>query len=292
MFVGRAGTPDCLFLFTEFRILCREFGVPLAEEKSVYPTSCLDFLGIQIDTVAMEFRLPVDKVLRIQALLVFVMSRRKVRLKFLQSLLGLLAFASRIMPMGRVFTKRLYRAISGITYQSHFVRITSALVADLRVWLDFLRTFNGCSLWQFSFLPASALKFFTDAAGSCGYESWKSKGLTNNIVLLELFPILVALDLWGSQLINRRILIHSDNKGVVYAINCLSSKSLPVISILREIVFRCLTFNIWLQATYIAGVENVIADCLSRSQIPEFRRLVPNADPVGLVCPPHLWSMV
>lgn len=219
--------------FTEFLILCKEFGVPLAEEKSVYPTSCLEFLGIQIDTVAMEFRLPIEKVLHIQSLLVFVMSKTKVRLKFLQSLQGLLAFTSRIMPMGRVFTKRLYRTISGISSPSHFVRITSEVIADFRVWLEFLGTFNGCSVWQFPFCSASALHFYTDAAGSCGYgafwnghwsadvwpSSWKSRGLTSIIVLLELFPILVALDLWGSQLLNRRILIHSDNKGIVFAIN-------------------------------------------------------------------------
>lgn len=48
----------------------------------------------------------------------------------------------------------------------------------------------------------------TDAAGSRGYgaflnshwsaavwpDVWKCKGLTSNIVLLELFPVLVALD--------------------------------------------------------------------------------------------------
>lgn len=42
----------------------------------MYPTSCLEFLGIQIDTVAIEFRLPIE-VLRIQKLLVLVMSRMK-----------------------------------------------------------------------------------------------------------------------------------------------------------------------------------------------------------------------
>lgn len=133
MFVGKADSNDCLFFFTEFLIVCKEFGVPLAEEKSVYPTSCLDFFGIQIDTVAMEFRLPIDKVLHIQKLLAFVMSRMKVHLKILQSLLGLLAFASRIMPMGRVFSKLLYRAISGCSSQSHFVRVSSDIVADLKV---------------------------------------------------------------------------------------------------------------------------------------------------------------
>lgn len=60
---------------------------------------------------------------------------------------------------------------------------------------------------------------------------------TNDVVLLELFPILVALELWGSDFANRRILVETD-KGVLYAVNCLSSSSCLVIKVLRQVVFR------------------------------------------------------
>lgn len=105
LFIGKADSDECLYHFTEFRIVCREFGIPLTHEKSVYPTSCLEFLGIQIDTIAMEFWLPLEKIVRIQKLLVFVMTKTKVHLKILQSLLGLLQFASRIMPIGRILSE-------------------------------------------------------------------------------------------------------------------------------------------------------------------------------------------
>ena len=48
---------------------CRELGVPLATHKSVGPTTCLTFLGIEIDTLAMELRLPRDKLNRLKDLL-------------------------------------------------------------------------------------------------------------------------------------------------------------------------------------------------------------------------------
>ncbi len=36
-------------------------GIPLAEDKQEGPSSSLTFLGIEVDTVAMELRLPQQK---------------------------------------------------------------------------------------------------------------------------------------------------------------------------------------------------------------------------------------
>lgn len=47
-------------------------GYPLTSEKSVYQTTCLDFLGVQIDTVAMEIHLPMEKIVKIRMLLDFI----------------------------------------------------------------------------------------------------------------------------------------------------------------------------------------------------------------------------
>lgn len=47
----------------------------------------------------------------------------------------------------------------------------------------------------------------------------------------KLFPDLVALNTWGEFFRDRRIMLYSDNKGVVFCINCLSAKSQPVITV-------------------------------------------------------------
>lgn len=115
---------------------------------------------------------------------------------------------------------------------------------------------------------------------------------TKNVVLLELFPILVALVIWGPQFANRRILVKTDNKGVLYAVNCLSSSSLWVIKVLRQIVLLCLQFNIWLKAKYTPGILNNIADSLSRFQMDRFQSLLPEADEMGIPCPEQLWEVI
>ena len=48
---------------------CSQLGVPTADHKRDGPTSCLTFLGIEVDTAAGQLRLLQDKLLRLQTLL-------------------------------------------------------------------------------------------------------------------------------------------------------------------------------------------------------------------------------
>ena len=41
--------------------VCSELGVPVASHKCVGPLTCITFLGIEVDTVALELRLPGEK---------------------------------------------------------------------------------------------------------------------------------------------------------------------------------------------------------------------------------------
>lgn len=86
-----------------------------------------------MDTEAMEFSLPMAKVARMRNLIALFLRRRKVLLKEMQSLLGLLAFACKIMPVGRIFSQRLYLATSPFAH----IHLTKALKDDLVVWADF-----------------------------------------------------------------------------------------------------------------------------------------------------------
>lgn len=120
----------------------------------------------------MEFCLPDNKILRIKNVLQKCLSLKKVTLRELQSLLGLLVFASKVIPMGQTFSKRLYRATCGVKSLYAHIRLTKHIKDDLRIWLDFFENFNGHSLWQDGFVPAEALKLFTNSAGSYGYGAF------------------------------------------------------------------------------------------------------------------------
>lgn len=102
----------------------------------------------------------------------FFLSLRKVTLRELQSLLGLLVFASRVIPMGRAFTKRLFRATCGFKSPFAHIHLIRSLKDDFRMWPQFMENCNGHSLWQDDFVSSDALKLFTDSAGAFGYGAF------------------------------------------------------------------------------------------------------------------------
>ena len=62
----------------------------MAPHKRDGPTTCITFLGIQVDTVAGELRLPEEKLLRLKTLLQEWEEKKVCRRKQLESLIGLL----------------------------------------------------------------------------------------------------------------------------------------------------------------------------------------------------------
>ena len=63
--MGPAGQGTCRTNLQIVLALCELLGVPLASEKSMDPCTCLDYIGFLLDTIAMEVRLPKEKLARL-----------------------------------------------------------------------------------------------------------------------------------------------------------------------------------------------------------------------------------
>ena len=155
---------------TNFLTMCQYIGVPIAHEKTVGPDTSLQFTGITLDSVLQEARLPEDKLRKCHTLLTNFYKRRKVTLKELQSLIGLLNFTCSVILPGRAFLRRLIDLTMGVQRPHHRIRLNKDAKADLKVLLRFLAEFNGRAffiddLW----VSSTRLELFTDAAGSEGY---------------------------------------------------------------------------------------------------------------------------
>lgn len=296
----------CQVDLDNFLCLCRRIGVPIADEKTMGPATALQFAGITLDTVLMEARLPEDKLDKCRAQLVDFCSRKSVTLKELQSLIGLLNFACCVVVPGRAFLRRLIDLTKGIRKLTHHVRLTKECKHDLTVWRDFLSMYNGKSFFLGSrWATSKTLNLFTDAAGSLGYAAifgkhwcfgeWPAAWKQFNITILELFPIVLAIEIWGPLMRNRCIVFFSDNQAVVEIINKQTSKDRSVMVLLRHFVLCSLKYNILFHAKHIAGCLNRESDALSRLQVEKFRSLAPYADqqptpvPEGLL--PNNWRI-
>ena len=63
---GAPDTLECSQALTKALAICARLGVPVAEQKTVGPTSVLVFLGIELDTSARTLQLPQEKLSRLQ----------------------------------------------------------------------------------------------------------------------------------------------------------------------------------------------------------------------------------
>jgi hypothetical protein len=271
-----------------FSKLSESLGVPLKREKTVRPCTTLTFVGIELDSIEMEKRLPLDKLTKIKQLLKEFSVRKKVTLKELQSLIGVLSFACSVVTPGRPFLRRLIDLTLGLKQPHHKRRLNKEAKADLAAWSVFVDSFNGKSLFISDKLESSeTLNLFTDASnlGCGGYlgskwfaQEWPPDWTHHHINTKEMFPITVAVELWGNILQNKSITFHTDNLTVMHIINKQSSTDKNIMHLVRRLVVACLSFNISFQARYIPGLQNILADKLSRLQIREFVHLCPFKD--------------
>lgn len=209
LFLGPPNSPNCQEALLVFQRVAGALGIPLSEEKTEGPATRITFLGTEIDTVDGVCRLPQEKVRAFQASVDECLGARKVTLHQLQVLVGQLNFPLRVIPMGRVFSSNIARAMSGLRAKHHHTRLSAEVKDDLCTWRDCMVQFNGSVLWQQPAQASIELELYTDAAGSVGFGAvlgsrwcmqhwpteWVRRGLTRNITFLELFPIIVAIHL-------------------------------------------------------------------------------------------------
>ena len=107
-------------------------------------------------------------------------------------------------------------------------------------------------------------KLYTDAAGSLGYRavfgmhwfygSWPEKWKSFNITLLELYPIVIIVEIWGHLMANRYVVFFTDNRALVDIINKQTGKERGVMVLIRHLVLCCLRHNIPFRSKYVLGV--------------------------------------
>ena len=101
------GSPYCERQLHILTSLCSHLGIPLAEDKLEGPTTQLEYLGILLDTEALEARLSPAKVTEFRTALTFWTDRASCLKRKLLSLLGTLSFTSKIVPAGCTFLRRM-----------------------------------------------------------------------------------------------------------------------------------------------------------------------------------------
>ena len=280
--------------------------IPIAPSKTQGPLQVLDFMGITLDTLRMDARLPTDKIERLKELFGQFENRRSCTLKQLQSLIGTLNFACKVVPPGRPFLQIMIDLTRNVKKPHHHIKLNTGFFKDLEMWKQFVINWNGAnfflsSTWQVS----DCLQLHTDASGALGYGgifesrwflvTWQphqqlgTPGIS--IAWQELFAIIVACQIWGELLQEKRIIFNCDNEAVVSMINTKRSRAPKAMDLIRRLTLLTMQYNFYIRAQHIPGKRNEIADSLSRFQHQRFTQLAPHADPNPCSIPTFLLTI-
>ena len=299
--------PTRLKCLTSFSTLLRVFmtlQAPVVVSKTLGPSQELEFMGIVLDSIRMEARLPDDKLNRAGEILNSFTQRRSVRLFELQSLVGTLQFACKALVPGRTFLQRMINLTKGVASRFHHISLNKEFFKDLKMWKAFLANSNGRSFFlNTTVTPSPQMELYTDASGTIGYGGYFNGKLFQgrwlrhmqlsrvtgiSIEWQELFPIVVACAIWYPHFSGKRIQFWCDNESVVAIINSGHSKAPRIMDLLRFLVLLSMKHNFYGRARHVPGIVNEIADALSRFQDTRFRAVAPQAESTPCTIPPSL----
>ena len=296
---GPPQSPQCAYNLNTALAVCKRLGLPLHPNKCVGPASSLSVLGIELDSVQQLARLPEEKLIALKQLIDSWLLRTWCKKRDLESLIGHLHHAAKVVWPGRTFIRRLIDLLCCFRHRDHPIRINREFRRDLQWWQHFLSSWHGVGLWLYPGLsPTADLEVVSDAAGSIGfgaylqgqwfYGSWSCSQAQQSIAYKELFPIVIAAHLWGPGWSRKHILFRSDNQSVVALLTSRTSKVPALMHLLRDLLLSAARWGFTFSSMHVPGVQNSVADAISRFHWQEFRRLAPDAHPSPCLIPQFL----
>jgi hypothetical protein len=301
---GRANTDDCHRVCETLQAVCAELNLVFKHSKTEWCVTRMKYRGLIVDTLTQEVSLDPERVLRITGLLRTFLNHTSCDLHRVQVLAGHLAFAGQAIQPGRMMTQRIYQLLSLFySTKQQYLRITAGARRDAGWWLHFLQSWNGRTIIpRVAWNSDDVLHIYTDAstlAGGCWFpsppiitglvpsrsvpghhapfappgpgqwisEPWSTTEQDWSIPEKEAAAVAWAISTWSHLLFGRRVLIHCDAQGTVIAYHNTACSSPIIMDFVRTVWFICASNHIQLRIQHLLGVDNDIADALSRLRV-------------------------
>ena len=299
--VGRPGSLECQENLGVMLKMCEATGTPIDPGKMEGPCTTLVFLGIEVNTVAMQLRLPREKLVRLNETLKQWRARKCCRKRDLLSLIGVLSHACKVVRPGRSFMRRLFDLGKVVKHLDHFVQLNKEARSDIEWWFLFAEQWNGVSFMYEARCKSWEVAVMSDVSGrwGCGAFSerewfqlrWPEVTRELHITVKELIPIVLAAAVWGKEWKGKCVMSYCDNAAVVAIINKGDSKEPEAMHLVRGLAFLKAKFQFCLVSSHIKGINNGLADALSRDNVHSFLSHYSQAHPTPTHLPPELLDL-
>ena len=279
--------------------LFNDLGIPLNTGKTEGPVYGLIYLGVLLRTDTMEARLPQNKIDRMVPMITAFLSKKACTQQQLLSLLGHLAYASKVVVGGRTYVARLIDLAYSVRSLHAYIKLTNDFKDDLHMWLVLLQCWDGVSMFHDEdIITSNDLELYTDSSSSVGFgayyktnddfflDTWDNHPYPvsdRSLSYLELYPIAASCLTWGKFWKGKKVHFLTDNEGLVAILNRGRSHCHHINSLLRRMVVVSTLFNFTFHAQWLPSKCNTESDLLSRGRLSSFQGMVPSARQVP--CP-------
>lgn len=301
-FCGPPASQECERALEVAVSVCQRLGLPVAPEKVVGPATVMTFLGIELDTVNEEVRLPQDKLLRLQSSLATWGQRKNATKHQLQSLLGQLNHAASVVRPGRTFLRHIIDTMKIPRQSWQRVRLNDNCKADIAWWFLFLPSWNGRAFFPPRLHQGPTV--VSDASGSWGCGAfvaesgewfqleWPEAWASADISVKELVPIVISATIWGGHWADSRVTFRCDNEAVVHVLSSRTARNSSLAHLLQCLFFMEAHFGFDHGALHIPGKCNRAADALSRDRLQVYLSIFPQAPTSPAVIPVELVELL
>ena len=260
-----------------------DLGFKINFEKScLKPNNHIDYLGFEIDT-SKEWpiiKAKKERIVRIKRQIRSVLRKNKVKAKVLAKTAGLCISVAWAVTPGKLFLRHLYRLLGTKDSWNDELWLNDHCVAELNWWLKAVENWNFREIKPHSI----DVQIVTDASktgwgGTLGEleakGDWDTFVSSQSSNYRELLAIFMCLYTFKSHIENKNVQVLTDN---VTAMAYINHKGGPCPD-LSELAVQIWTLveesGLSLTCRHIAGVQNVVADRLSRLQDKANWRLSP-----------------
>ena len=286
-------------------------GLPRAVHKDVHPTQVADFTGVRWDTAQMLASIPEEKWSFMVAEVTELAERSMATLGSLRSVVGRLMNVVTVLPRGKAHLQACYDLIAqwsetlpSRARDQQALQLPAEVVCELKWWqarlgashaasparpIAHVVTGQTCELdptLPEIICPCDASKLALGAVCSPKWAVHKIPpgslhvGLSGEVgsTYIELCAMLLACLTFGRAWRGRHVRLLSDNSGAVHIWQRKHSRHAALADIVRHMEWLAHEGGYWLEASWVAGETNVLADAVSRLRFQAFRQLAPEAD--------------
>ena len=259
--------------------LLNELGFVVNEKKSmIFPSQNVKYLGFHFNSIDMIVQLPESKKQQIIKLSYEIIRKHKIgklTCMDLAKYIGTLVAACPAVPYSPLYVRSLEMDKTRSLYKDNYnclAKLSNESVSDINWWLRITSTAkmkvadNSYDLCIATDASLTGWGAHSGESKTRGFWSVEEKQL--HINSLELLAIFNGLKVYANFTINARVLIRTDSTTALAYINKFGGcRSDPNNSIAKCIWKWCEERRIFIFASYITSVDNVLADACSRDRL-------------------------